>query len=491
MATLTPKKRFPHRLKYLLLLLPLVFLRPKRYTPLRHPTLSVLSRESYNLPHLLSMPTFLQSPSPPDLPSRVARFARAYPTSLLARYAAIPSSCARQPYPPHLRHALAVWRQGRRSVVHEHVVRRNDTLTLLVEAHPVHGLAVSSLTSDFVQQAVHRARHFAHVLLVVNLADAADVKDAHRDATFMRDALREARVHVTLHSSVGVDEDVYLFHAARNLMVHKGDVSALAAIVCDGTVYYTPLLDEYIKQNQFKWMIKNGRPAIDIPETVPASMWRAMGPVKPSCCRFEGYGHGDGEKILCANSKTFSSNACWILSLGCQGKWSFEKDIVKRTNCKIHTFDCTGSWEIPEELQGRVTLHKTCLGKEDDPREDFVGWNRVIAMGATKGAKKMPAVVKMDIEGSEFPVLQALLDHGHESLLPQQLAIEMHAYKATPKFMENLFANFTRRGYSMTHRADNPWCAHCTEITVSRDADLPDVFGGDGAEARWDGLRMT
>lgn len=474
MATLPAKKRPTRRLKYLFLplLLPLALLRPPRYTPLLVPSLPLSSSEPYDLPSLLSVPSYTR-PTPPDLPARAARLAHAYPTSLLARLLSVPAApaCAARPHPPHLRAALSAWRAARRPVQHEALVRRNDTLVVLVHAEPRR----TEVDAPFLRQVRHRAALFRTVLLVVCVAHGGDVSHARRDVAAVREALRGERLRIVLHSTRQVDEDVFLFHAARNLMVHRGDMAALAALVCDGTVFYTDALDEYLKQNQFKWMLKDGRPAVDPEETVPTQMWRAMGPVQPTCCNFEGFGHGDGEKIVCANSKTFASNACWILSLGCQGKWSFERDIVKRTNCKIHTFDCTGTWPVPAELQGRVTLHKTCLGKDDDPREDFVGWNRVIAMGATKGARKMPALVKMDIEGYEFPVLQALLDRGHESVLPQQLAIEMHAYKATPVFMSQLFDNFTRRGYSLVHRADNPWCAHCTEITVNRNMDLPDV----------------
>lgn len=438
--------------------------------------------EPYDLAYLLDVPAFTEKAWRPvhhHVTSRANRMANAYPDSLLAAYRAIPSSCARQPFPPHLRHALRVYadNRNRRTSRDEQLVKRNDTLVLMVEAAASgHTMHASSLPPKFVQEALHRARSFANVLVMTYLADSATPEDARLHTNFIVKTLKSERINVRVHESEGEDEDVYLMHIAANLFVHRGSFAALGALVCDGTVFYTSEMDDFMKHNQYKWMLKNGRTAVDVPDTVPLAMWRAMGPVKPTCCRFEGFGHGDGEKILCANSKTFSGNACWILSLGCQGKWSFEKDVVKRTNCKIHTFDCTGSWPIPEELQGRVTLHKTCLGKDNDPREDYVGWNEIISLGATKGAKKMPALVKMDIEGSEFPVLEALLSKGHESMLPEQLAIEMHAFKATPEVMSQLFTNLTTRGYSMTHRADNPWCAHCTEITVNRNSDLPDVY---------------
>lgn len=454
----------------------------RRHPSYRAPPLRAIHTiEPYDLAYLLDVPSFVDKAwraVPHEVESRAARMARAYPDSLLAIYRAIPSSCSRKPFPPHLRHALRIFRESKKSPVSrdEDLVKRNDTLVLLIQSNGNHQ---TSLPAKFVQEALHRSRSFSNVLVMAYLGDTGTPENARLDTEFIVGTLKSERINVRVHKSTGEDEDIYLMHIAANLFVHRGAFSALGALVCDGTVFYTSEMEDYMKQNQYKWMLRNGQPAVDIPDTVPLTMWRAMGPVSPTCCRFEGFGHGDGEKILCANSKTFSGNACWILSLGCQGKWSFEKEIVKRTNCKIHTFDCTGTWPIPEELQGRVTLHKTCLGKDDDPREDYVGWNRIIAMGSTRGAKKMPALVKMDIEGYEFPVLQALLSKGDESMLPEQLAIEMHAYKATPKFMGELFTNFTRRGYSMTHRADNPWCAHCTEITVSRKSDLPESYAVD------------
>ena len=32
---------------------------------------------------------------------------------------------------------------------------------------------------------------------------------------------------------------------------------------------------------------------------------------------------------------------CVVISIGSNGEWEFEEDIVKRTRCTVHTFDCT------------------------------------------------------------------------------------------------------------------------------------------------------
>lgn len=186
-----------------------------------------------------------------------------------------------------------------------------------------------------------------------------------------------------------------------------------------------------------------------------------------TCCKFEPFGYGDGQKIVCANARQFSGPGCWVVSLGCNGHWEFERDIVKRTNCFVHTFDCTGDWDVPKDLKDRVQLHKVCIGTKEDDRKEYVPWETIVSY-----EKGMPAMLKMDVEGFEFPVMQEMV-LGNAKLFPEQIAVEVHATKAKTEFIASLFANLTSKGFHLVHRADNPFCASCSEVTLVRDSGLP------------------
>lgn len=466
------------------------------------PPISVLSEEVYDLATLLNIPSFADDTWPDDgrsIEARAARAADSRPFSLLTFYRSIPSGCVRQPYKPHLLLALDRFRSGRgRSGVRgEPLVRRNQTL--LIHIHADVATAKTNLSEDFVKSAIQLASRFSTVLLMPTTEHDEARSQLKADAVSLAKAISGEAKTVLVHNSEGQDEDLYLMHAASNLLVHRGAFSALGALVCGGTVYHTSEIDEYMQRNQFKWLVKESKPALATKVYRHKASLGGMGPVLPTCCGFKPFGVGDGEKVVCANAKAFSQDPCWVLSLGCNGKWSFEVSIAQRTNCKVHTFDCTGTWEIPEDIKERVTLHKVCLGQENDSRENFLGWNRIIELGSSlsgSGMKKMPALAKMDIEGHEFPVLRSLVADGIESMLPEQIALEVHSrttHSVGPPFFEEapashhtmvtkeiigeLFRNLSTRGYKLVHRADNPFCPHCSEVTIMRDNGLPSAKG--------------
>lgn len=144
------------------------------------------------------------------------------------------------------------------------------------------------------------------------------------------------------------------------------------------------------------------------------------------------------------------------------GRWGFERGIVENTHCSVHTFDCRGSWKVPADLANRVTIHKLCVGIRDDARKDFVSWEQVVDIGGGS----LPAILKMDIEGYEFPVMKEMIADG--KLLPEQIAVEVHANKAIADAVDTHFHVVRNAGYRLVHRADNPFCAPCSQITLVR-----------------------
>jgi hypothetical protein len=55
----------------------------------------------------------------------------------------------------------------------------------------------------------------------------------------------------------------------------------------------------------------------------------------------------------------------WCMySTGGNNHWGFEEDVVKRTNCRIFTFNYTVKGRVPPGIKDRVDFHKVCLGSK-------------------------------------------------------------------------------------------------------------------------------
>lgn len=206
-----------------------------------------------------------------------------------------------------------------------------------------------------------------------------------------------------------------------------------------------------------------------------------MGPVHKSRCKFEAFGHEDGAKLICIDA-FLAKNNCWVMSIGSNGDFSFERDVFLKTSCAVHIFDCTGDWQVPEDISSRVSIHKKCIGSRPGSG-DYLPYESLIAIA---DKKQPPSYLKMDIEGFEFSVLPEIL-RGSDHLLPSQIAFELHvltninagdvwAYNASISCfnlkdnasVESLFSklNKSARNYTLVSRTDNPYCGWCSEVVV-------------------------
>merc|ERR1712216_358284 len=109
------------------------------------------------------------------------------------------------------------------------------------------------------------------------------------------------------------------------------------------------------------------------------------------------------------------------------------------------------------------------------------------------GETSRPLMVKMDIEGYEWPVLLSLLTatvEGGGDVLPDQIALEMHEIDyersggpnedlrrqgfdiETQSLCAGIVRKMRHAGYVLTSRVENPWCPQCTEVVWVREASL-------------------
>jgi len=135
-------------------------------------------------------------------------------------------------------------------------------------------------------------------------------------------------------------------------------------------------------------------------------------------------------------SSGHNSTKCVVYSIGGNNEWDFEMDMLKRTPCDIHTFDCTGErerFEVPEDP--RIHFHHVCLTAysqqgRHQPYGRMVGESWTLLEMQQKLGHSRIDLLKVDIEGWEWPLLNSWPELGHtpeseQILLPMQIAIEV------------------------------------------------------------------
>lgn len=191
----------------------------------------------------------------------------------------------------------------------------------------------------------------------------------------------------------------------------------------------------------------------------------------------------DGNKILCGVESLEPSTRCIVYSLGSSNNFNFELDLLKHTDCEIHTYDCTS--QPPENSIKRLHYHQICMG-EPSPLQSFIFPNNGTPINGQFNSTPLFQsfhqiiadnhhthlhVLKMDIEGGEYSVFADLLRHPASPNLPYQISFESHwwnrdIYHAT--MHQQMFAQLWRSGYRFLQHEDNPGDAACVEWTVMR-----------------------
>ena len=113
------------------------------------------------------------------------------------------------------------------------------------------------------------------------------------------------------------------------------------------------------------------------------------------------FGSGDGGKFYCDTGFT-NEKDCIIFSIGSNDDYSFERDVVEKSpHCIIHTFDCTGNFSPPSDLQNtsRVHFHEICIGGKEDAEMyiHFKTYAEMLKIAIPDG-NYVPKYFKMDIE---------------------------------------------------------------------------------------------
>jgi len=203
----------------------------------------------------------------------------------------------------------------------------------------------------------------------------------------------------------------------------------------------------------------------------------------------------DRSKIICGLSK-LNDEKCVVYSIGSNNYWEFELEILEKTPCTVHTFDCTGPrsrFTVPNHE--RLHFHHVCLGAEPVPAPTELGpkiFNSTVIgeiMTLHQIQKmlnhKRIDLLKFDIEGYEWPLIDSwplLSDpRSQDYVLPYQIVFELHYYTIMKDLALNhiapfkfetdhmrLAARLIKLGYATIVRDNNVFCKHCTELTSIR-----------------------
>lgn len=194
-------------------------------------------------------------------------------------------------------------------------------------------------------------------------------------------------------------------------------------------------------------------------------------------------GAADGGKLVCAD--ILAAPGCVVYSLGSNGDFSFEEDVLARTQCTVTTFDCTST---EHTLGARHKFVNKCLGSQARMVANPASWITLEAAMESLGHAHL-SLLKIDVEGAEYDVLSAWAVDAPG--LPQQIAMELHydyIYYGMPSFrnsndVSNLLwplhkmrltdlalfmSHLAGAGYGIVSREDNEFHPHCSEISLVR-----------------------
>ena len=196
-----------------------------------------------------------------------------------------------------------------------------------------------------------------------------------------------------------------------------------------------------------------------------------------------------------------SLKSCVVYSVAGNNEWKFELDVLERTNCMVHTFDCTGPRTRFEKPEGdRLVFHHVCLGaapeagKPDDPacsascgdgpgeilyRQTPCGESSTLEEVQHRLGHSQVDLFKMDVEGWEWPVFDKE-EVGDAGSMPMQVFVEVHyawrnkmrdVVQGRPMIsavdVARVQGNLIKMGYAVANRNDNPACMDCVSNRVT------------------------
>ena len=152
---------------------------------------------------------------------------------------------------------------------------------------------------------------------------------------------------------------------------------------------------------------------------------------------------GDGGKWVCGVETLMQRKGCVVYSFGSNGDTEFEAAVLATTKCEVHVFDPTLGQDALAKLakQPKIHFHAIGLGPTD---EQVNMTDHTMTMGVQRNYTmdlltlqtimrilnhKWLDVLKIDIEGFEYAVLQQLMKTSRPTLPVTQMLVEFHYWE--------------------------------------------------------------
>lgn len=275
---------------------------------------------------------------------------------------------------------------------------------------------------------------------------------------------------------------------------------------CRGNPFLKPYTDAELRQLDdtiTKWtgqllslssrLYNNAGHRVDLqPDLVfePLSSQRFEGtdPMLP-CRDRQLVGVGEGGRYLCSVSHLRDYSNCTVYTFGILNGMTFEVGILDlNPECQVEVFDCT----VKEGLPWGFSFHQWCIDGLDEAKGDWISlsvseqehWLSLRSAYQRMSPGKRIAVMRMDIEGYEFPVIQQW--KRGDPFLPDMLVLELHVKtfrSATNEWIRRLdwvdrekgfsqvlifFVHLMHLGYVVVSKTPNHECPHCCEYVLLR-----------------------
>lgn len=174
-------------------------------------------------------------------------------------------------------------------------------------------------------------------------------------------------------------------------------------------------------------------------------------PVKLANCTLERFGDaGDGGYLMCGN---LMDRAASVYSYGISGADNWGCTVSARLQLPVHQYDCFNLTRPPCG-GGTPVFHEECVGATR-ATEDGRPFDTIEGQIATNGDAGKRLIMKMDVEGAEWPSFMAT----PESVLKQidQLSVEFHGVEEA-RFFETI--RKLKRVFHVVNVHYNNWSCH-------------------------------
>jgi len=155
-------------------------------------------------------------------------------------------------------------------------------------------------------------------------------------------------------------------------------------------------------------------------------------------------GGQDNKNLAGVGQLTLGGSCCMVYALGLADVTDFEVAMTE-AGCETHGFDCTVSPDDPGIKGQRFFFHQWCIGTKADDFGSAQLWhqgvqNREPQFKSLKDTMDLLGheyinILKFDIEGNEWELIEQELLTMDKARLPEQLAFELHTEKADPRYV--------------------------------------------------------